>query len=185
MRRERNKSRPFFLKDLADSAREVSWPGSLMSGAVAPFKSLAVEILQSGKAASGEERIADVPDDALDAAFLVAAPRMAGLGREMIMAAQFEQPGLETDGVAEAIQDDRFHIVVENIAGNRPPVGEGVDVSAQQALQALIEKEFKIESAAVGKSDDETGESSPRASDADLAETGPIGLSLLVMVCIP
>jgi hypothetical protein len=58
-------------------------------------------------------------------------------------------------------------------------------VSAQQALQALIEKEFKIESAAVGKSDDETGEASSRASDADLPETGPIGLSLPIMVCIP
>src|SRR5919109_2382267 len=157
MRRERKQSRLFFLKDFADSAREVSWPGPGVSDAVTPFQSLAVEILQSGKAASGEERIADVTDDALDAAFLVTAPRMARLGREMIMPAQFEQPGLETDGVAEAIQDDRFHIVVENIARNRFPVGEGVDVSAQQALQTLIEKEFKVESAAVRKSDDEAG----------------------------
>ena len=156
-----------------------------MSDAVSPFQGLAVEILQSGETASGEERIADVTDDALDAAFLITPPRMAGLSREMIMTAQFEQPWLETNGVAEAIQDDRFHIVVENIARNSAPVGEGVDVSAQQALQALIEKEFKIESAAVGKSDDEAGEASSRASDADLAEAGPIGLSLFVMVCIP
>jgi hypothetical protein len=52
-----------------------------VSDAVAPFQSLAVEILQSGKAASGEERIADVTDDSLDSAFLIAAPWMAGLGR--------------------------------------------------------------------------------------------------------
>src|SRR5262249_5933367 len=137
---ERQQSRLLFSKDLADTARGVCRPGALMSQAVAPLQRLAVEILQRGKAARGEEGIADVADDALDAAFLVAAPRMAGLGRKMVMTAQVEQPGMESDGVAEALQDHRFQIVVENLTRDSSPVGEGVDVTAQETLQALIEK---------------------------------------------
>lgn len=52
-------------------------------------------------------------------------------------------------------------------------------MTAQQAFQCLVQKEFQVESPAVGERDDEAGEPSCGAPDSDLAERSPIGLGLL------
>jgi hypothetical protein len=58
-------------------------------------------------------------------------------------------------------------------------------MALKEALHRLIEKELEVEGAAVGKSENETGEATAGASDRDEAEGGPIDLRLFVMVCAP
>jgi len=85
---------------------------------------------------------------------------------------------MKADRIAEALQDYLFHIVVQDGAWKALPIVEGVDVATQQAFQRLVEKEFQVESPAVGEGDDEAGEPSEGAADADLAERSPVGLGL-------
>ena len=63
------------------------------------------------------------------------------------MSAQFQQPGIEVNLIAAALQHRAFQIVVKNHAGLSAPVLEGVDMAAQKILRRLIEEEFQIQSA--------------------------------------
>jgi hypothetical protein len=56
---------------------------------------------------------------------------------------------------------------------------EGVDVSEEEILQALVEEELHPEGATVREGEEESGEAAAGATQGDLAEVGPIGLSLL------
>ena len=86
---------------------------------------------------------------------------------------------MEADRVAEALQNDLFHIIVQDGSWKTLPITESIDVSAEQAFQRLIEKELEIESPAVGEGDDEAGEFPESAADFDLAERSSVGLGLL------
>ena len=97
----------------------------------------------------------------------------------MVVSAQFQQPGIEVNLIAAALQHCAFQIVVKNHAGLSAPVLEGVDVATQEILRRLIEEEFQIESAGVGQRDHEAGQRSAGAADHDIAEVGPIGLRLV------
>ncbi len=85
-----------------------------MRDAIAPFQRLAIEVMESGKAASGEEGIANIADGPFDPPFLIATTGLAGESGEMIVAAQIEKSGMKPDRIAEAFQDDLFHVVVQD-----------------------------------------------------------------------
>jgi hypothetical protein len=100
---------------------------------------LSVEVVDGGEAARGEERVAEVLDRPLDAAFLIAAGDGARLRGEVVVAGELEQAGVEADVLAEALEDDAFQVVVEQDAGDAAQGGEGFDVAAEKALQRLVE----------------------------------------------
>ena len=73
--------------------------------------------LLSTEGPRGEEGVAQVLDLALDLALLVAAPRGAGAGGEVVVPGEFEQPGMELDGVAAAVEDGASEVVVDEGPG--------------------------------------------------------------------
>jgi len=95
------------------------------------------------------------------------------------MPAQFQQTGMESDGVGVTLQDGRLQIIVQDSAWNAAQIGEGVDVSSKEVLQALIKEELEIAGAAVGERENEAGEAPASATDAEFSERSPIDLSLL------
>jgi len=109
--REREQAGFLFGEDFADRAGIVIGPGAPVSDAIAPFQSLAIEVLESGEAASGEEGIANIADGAFDPPLLIAASRAARPGVEMIMRAEFKQAWVKVNGVAAPLGDNTFQVV--------------------------------------------------------------------------
>jgi len=97
----------------------------------------------------------------------------------MVMAAQFEQSGVKTNVGAVTFEGGRAEIIVEESASHALWIGEGVDVPADEILEALVKEELEIESTAVGECQDEAGEATASAPDADFSERGPINPGLL------
>src|SRR2546428_2065706 len=139
----------------------------------------ALRSLEGGKAAGGEEGVAQVLDHPLDLALLVAAVRRAGLGREVIVPGQLEQARMEADVIADPLQDDALEIVVQE--GPRHPAerGEGFDVAPQETLQRLIQGEARVHGAGPREHEDEAGQDAPGAADGKRAEVSPVDLGLL------
>src|SRR5271157_319149 len=176
---ERQQARFLFLKNLGDGARVVAGPGALMGDLVAPLEGLAVEIRQGGEGAGREKAVTDILNGALDAAFFPPRARTAGPGGEVVVGGKLQEAGVEVDGVAAALQDDTAEVVGFQAPRRSPPVGEGVDMAEEKILQALVEEELKPQGAAVGEGEDEAGQTASGPTDGDLAEVGPVGLSLL------
>src|SRR5208283_1073400 len=176
MGRKWQQARFLFLENLSDSAGVVTGPGALMSDLVAPVESLTVEIGQGGEGTGGEEVVPDILDGALHAAFFIAPRRAAGTSGEMVVGREFEKTGVEVNGIAAAFQDHAAEIVGQNGSRGPTPIGEGMDVAEEKILQALVEKEFQPQGAAVGKSQDKSRQTPTGAAEGDFAEVGPIGL---------
>ncbi|PYV22463.1 MAG: hypothetical protein DMG27_18155 [Acidobacteria bacterium] len=69
MKGERQQTSLLLGEDLGDGAGVIAGPGALLSDLVTPSQGLAVEVLQCGEGASGEEALADILNGALDAPF--------------------------------------------------------------------------------------------------------------------
>ena len=82
-------------------------------------------------------------------------------------------------GGAAAVEDRAAQVVVDEGAGDAAEGVEGVDVTAEEALQRLVEGEEGGDGARVAEDHDETGDRAHAVSDADLAEGAPIDLGLL------
>ena len=91
-----------------------------MRGVGDPLGELGIEVVDGGEAARGEERVAEVLDHPLDAAFLVAAGDGARLRGEVVVAGKLEQARVEADVLAESLEDDAFQVVIEQDAGMPP-----------------------------------------------------------------
>jgi hypothetical protein len=110
--------------------------------------------------------------------FRVAARDRAGLWGEVIMAGELEEPGVEADVIADALEDDALQVVVEQRARRSLERGEGLDVAAQETLQRLIEGKARVAGARPGEHEHETGQDARGGADADLTEVAPIDLAL-------
>ena len=108
---ERQQARFLFGENLGDGAGVITGPRALMRDLVAPVESLAVEIGQGGEGTGGEEVVTDILDGALHAAFFIAPRRAAGASGEMVVGGEFEEAGVEMNGVAAALQDHAAEIV--------------------------------------------------------------------------
>ena len=146
---------------------------------VAPAEELGVDVVEVAEGACGEEGVAQVLDLALDLALVVSASRGAGAGREVIVAGELEQAGMKLHRGAAAVEHGAAEIVVHEVAGDATERVEGVDVSAEEALERLVEGEERGERARVAEDHDETGDRACAVSDADLAEGAPVDLRLL------
>src|SRR5581483_8214402 len=100
-----------------------------------------VEVRDRGEGPRGEEGVAEVLDHALHATLLVAAGHRTRLGREVVMAGELEEPRMEADVLAAALEDDALQVVVQEHPRDPAQGGEGLDMPPQEALQRLIEGE--------------------------------------------
>jgi hypothetical protein len=87
MRRMGQQARLLFGKNLRHGAAVIPWPRSLVRHLIPPEKRLTIAFRQSGEGAAGPERIADVPNGAFHATFLVAGADLAGRRDEVVMSA--------------------------------------------------------------------------------------------------
>ena len=112
----------------------------------------------------------------LDFPLLISASRRAGSGGEVVVAGELEQTGVKLDGGAAAVEDGAAQVVVDECAGNAAQGLEGLDVSAEEALEGLVEGEEGGDGAGVAEDHDESGDGAGAVSDADLAEGAPVDL---------
>ena len=97
----------------------------------------------------------------------------------MVVAGELEQAGVKLHGGAAAVEHGAAQVVVDEVAGDAAERVEGVDVSAEEALEGLVEGEERGEGARVAEDHDESGDGARAVSDADLAEGAPVDLCLL------
>jgi hypothetical protein len=71
------------------------------------------------------------------------------------MSGQLEQGGMETDGVAVALHNNAFEIVVEDDPRDPGPCPKGLDMAAQEVLHAGIEEEAQEDVARITQHHDE------------------------------
>jgi hypothetical protein len=86
---------------------------------------------------------------------------------------------MESDVVADALEDDALEVVVEEIPRYPAEGGEGLDVAPDEALQRLVEREAGEDGAAVRQHHHEAGQGPLGVADGDLAEVAPVDLGLL------
>ena len=59
----------------------------------------------------------------------------------MIVSAEFENPGVEVDGMRDALEDCALEVIVENDSWNTPEERESIDVPAYEARHGRAEVE--------------------------------------------
>jgi hypothetical protein len=180
MIRERQQVGAFLVQGVPDApAGGIAGHGPLMGGLGDPLRELPIEGLDRREAPRREERVTEVLDHPLHAAFLIAAGHGAGLRGEMVVAGELEQPRVEANVRAGPLEDDAFQVVIQQ--GPRAPAqrGERLDVAAEEALQRLVEGEARVDRAGPGEHEDEARQDAARAPNLHRAEVAPVDLALL------
>ena len=111
-----------------------------------------------GEGTGSEETGADVLDGTLHASFFIPAGGAAREGGEVIVGREFQEAGVEKNGVAAAFQDHAAYIVGLQAPGRSTPVVKGMHVAEEEILQALVEEEFQPQGTAGGEGEDEAGQ---------------------------
>lgn len=177
---ERQEELLFLLEGVADRpAIRILWARACRSDALGPVDDLLVEVGDTREGTGGEEGVAKVLDRALDLALLVAAIGSAWLGREVIVPGELEDPRIESDVLADALEDDALEVVVEERPRHAAEGLKGEDVAPGEALGRLVEDKAGEDRAREAEHHHEAGETSHGAADLDLPEAGPVHLSLL------
>ena len=179
MQRRRQQAGLLFGEDLRDGAAVVARPAALMRHLIAPQPGLTIAFGQGGEGPARPEGIAHIADGSFHAPFLIAGAHLAGLWREVVMGAQFDQAGIEVNLVAAPLQHGDFEIVVKNHAGLAVPGLKGMHVAAQEVLRRLIEEELQIQSARIRQRHHEAGQSAAGAAHHHVTEVRPVDLRLL------
>lgn len=78
-----------------------------MGDFIAPLYSLAIAFGERGEMPARKERIAHIANGSFHTPFLIAPAHLARLWSEVIMGAQLDQPGVEEDVIAAALQARR------------------------------------------------------------------------------
>ena len=105
-------------EDRAHAARAVFRTGPIGGRALTPGLGLSVQIIQIAEAARGEERIARESNRAFYPTFFIAARQRHRAGLEAVMSGQLQQPGVEMDRIARALEHRAAKIVVEQDPGH-------------------------------------------------------------------
>ena len=156
-----------------------SGQGRPAGDALAPGLGLGVEIVDIAPPAGGEEAGPDIANRPLHAPLLVAARDRDGLGQEVVVAGEVEDPGIEPDGAAAALQHDALQVVVPELAGHAPPRLEGFDMAAREVAHPGVEVEAREDPPRVAENHHEAHQAALRAADRHLAEVSPVDLGLL------
>ncbi|MNS91047.1 hypothetical protein D3C72_1251210 [compost metagenome] len=146
---------------------------------MAPFEGLSVEVVEVPVLSSGEETGPHVLDGPFDSPLLVASRHRDGLWLETVMSGQLQQSGMEPDGLSVAFQDCGLQVVIQELSGDTPEILEGVHMAPEEVGHPVPQVEAKEDPPGPGEDHDESQEPALGVSDADLAEVGPVYLSLL------
>ena len=95
----------FLLEDLRYGAPVVAGPASLVRHLITPNQSLAITFGQRSEGSSCPERFAHIANGTFHASFLVARADLTGAGGEVVMRAEFNQPRIEMDFTASALDN--------------------------------------------------------------------------------
>ena len=99
MRREWQEPDLLLGQRRGDRARGIAGDAPGMGDGVAPVDELPVQVLDIPEGAGGEERLAEVANRPLHAAFFMGRPDRTGARDEVVVPAQLEQARVEADGV--------------------------------------------------------------------------------------
>ena len=105
--------------------------------------------------------------------------RCDGAWLEAVVSGEFEQRGMEPDGVAAAFEHDAFPVVVQKDPCRAPEHGERLDVAADEVGERGAEVEAHEGISGVTQHQDERHQGAFGASDRKLAEVRPVDLRLL------
>src|SRR5215471_2922157 len=166
------------LQGLCACARGIAGPGALMSDLVAPCQGLAVEVLQSQEGTRGEEIGTDVLNGSFDAPFLVTSGRAARTRGEMIVSGELQEARMEMDGITATFEHHTAEVIGRQVSGCAAPIVKGMNVAEEEILERLVEKEFEPQGPAVGKGENEAGQTAAGVPDGEFAKVSPVGLAL-------
>ncbi len=176
---QRKQPRTLLLERLRHALLGIAGARPRMGPLGPPAQELGVEILDVAERPCGKEAIAEEADLALDASLLVAPRHVARPRQEVVVAGELEQSGMELDGTALACQNGGLEVVVEKRPGGSAKGGEGFDVTPQEALHRLVEREEDVEGTRPAEHHDEGGERALCTAYLDVPEVTPIDLCLL------
>ncbi len=95
------------------------------------------------------------------------------------MRAQVQQSRMKVNLVAATFEHGTAKVIVQKDSRLARPRLKRVDMAAQKVFHTLIEEEFQIQRARVGKCDQEARQTPTGTADGGFAEVGPVHLSLL------
>ena len=101
-----------FGEDVGDGALAVLGTGALGGTGLAPLVGLVIEVVEVVESPGAEEALAGKPDESLHPALLISASGRDRARLEAVVSGQFQQRGMESDGVATTFEHDAFHVVV-------------------------------------------------------------------------
>ena len=179
VRRQGEQPGLFLRQHVADRSVPVLGMAPLMGDVVPPAAKLRVEVVEVAKGPGRKERVPEVLDLALDFPLLIAAGRRTGPGRKVIVPRELAQAGMKLNRRAPPIKHSAAEIVVDQGPGTPAQRLEGGDVSAEEALERLVQREEREEGARVAEDHHEAGDRAHAVADADRAKRTPVDLCLL------
>ena len=164
---------------LAHRDRTVLGTGPIGGLALTPGRGLGVEVVEIAPLAGGEEAVANIANRSFHAAFLIPPRHRHGTRLEAIMSGEFQQGGMEADGIALALEHGTFQVVVEHDPGQSTPGGEGRLVATQEIGHRASRKKRRKIAAREAQHHDEGHQGAFGLADGELAEMAPVHLGLL------
>ena len=138
-------------EERAHAARAIFRTGPIGGRALTPGPGLSVQIVQIAEAARGEEGVACESNRALDSTLLISARHRHRAGLEAVVGSQLQQPGVEMDRIARALEHRAAKIVVEQDPGHGIEPGERLDMSVDEVAHRRAQIEAQEQMARVGQ----------------------------------
>ena len=164
---------------VGDGALWVFGTGALGGAGVAPLVGLDIEVVEVAEAPRLEKTSANKADEPFHPTLLISSGRCDRAWLEAVVGGEFEQCGMEPNGIATAFEHDTFHIIVEQDLRRAPQHGERLDVAADEVGERGAEVEAHEGVSGVAQHQDERHQGAFGASDGELSEVRPVDLSLL------
>ena len=176
---ERDEVGTLLGEDVGDGALGVLGAGAVNGAGVAPLIGLDIEVVEVAEAPRLEKTSANKADEPFHPTLLISSGRCDRAWLEAVVSGEFEQRGMEPNGIATAFEHDALHIVVEQDPRRAPQHGERLDVAADEAGERGVEVEAYEGVSGVAQHQDERHQGAFGASDGELSEVRPVDLSLL------
>ena len=133
--------RLFFGEGLIDDALR-GCVHARIGGCIEPMPQLDVEIIEITKGAAEKEVLANVTEWPLHFAFRFRPVRVARAGLETIMTGEIDERAIVDDEAVRVLADDRsLHAIIEDLMRRAADRLESGDMTAQHALQVLVNDE--------------------------------------------
>ena len=99
-------------EDLGDGALSVLGTGAFSGASPAPLIGLVIEVVEVAESPRLEKTSANKTDEPFHPTLLISSGRCDRAWLEAVVSGEFEQRGMEPNGIATAFEHDAFHIVV-------------------------------------------------------------------------